>query len=138
MASGTDGLTAYQQKLRHPLWQKKRLEVLERAAWKCQCCGGNEETLEIHHLIYGRGEPWEIDSKHLECLCSPCHQFREEFNSFFGRYSIPTKFCRATFWFLRRYFEASPQQLDNIGVRLDRFLKILRDEEQDHTWLRPK
>lgn len=88
----------YSEKLRHPKWQKLRLEVLERAGWKCQCCGDDNTTLEIHHLVYSNGEPWETPPKHLECLCSVCHQWRTEFNKFFGgRSLICTGLCRY-FW----------------------------------------
>ncbi len=83
----------YGDKLRDPRWQKKRLEVLERAGWKCQCCESATETLEIHHLIYSKGEPWEAPDDTLECLCSTCHEWRTDFDSFFSRGMAPTKVC---------------------------------------------
>ena len=67
-------LTPYQQKLRDPRWQKKRLEILERDEWTCQCCHATDKTLAVHHRIYVRGaEPWEVPDTALETLCEECH-----------------------------------------------------------------
>lgn len=84
----------YEQKLKHPKWQKKRLEVLERADWKCQVCGDKEETLHVHHLVYSKGEPWDAPMETLECLCGTCHENREQFNDFFDcRTTRPSAYC---------------------------------------------
>lgn len=88
---------SYSRKLKDPRWQKKRLEVLQRADWKCEHCGcgddapiaevnahcenekrqpvvGEYPTLEIHHKKYKRNcEPWEYDAEELQCLCKYCH-----------------------------------------------------------------
>ena len=93
-------MSAYSDKLKDPRWQKKRLDVLERAGWKCECCGDDKETLQVHHLIYSKGEPWDAPDETLECLCEPCHEWREDFNDFCeGRTMVPTvlifAFCRA-------------------------------------------
>lgn len=67
--------------------------MLERAGWKCQNCQRGTETLHVHHLVYESSEPWEADLKDLECLCEDCHDWREEFNKFWGRGAIPTSIC---------------------------------------------
>lgn len=85
--------TTYSDKLRDPRWQKRRLEVFERAGWKCQCCGESKETLHVHHLVYGAGEPWEASLESLESLCETCHGWREGFNEHWGRCEVPTVFC---------------------------------------------
>lgn len=97
----------YQEKLKHPKWQKKRLKILERASWKCQCCGDEDETLMVHHLVYGGGNPWEIEEDKLEALCESCHGFREEFNHLFGRSMVPTQLCWRFFHFYREIFDGS-------------------------------
>jgi len=74
--------TDYAEKLKDPRWQKKRLEVLERAGWECEWCGNGKLTLHVHHLRYA-AEPWEAKDEDLECLCAYCHKFREEFNLVF-------------------------------------------------------
>jgi hypothetical protein len=67
----------YAQKLLDPRWQRRRLEVLQAAGWKCQWCNDSNKTLHIHHLIYRRGvEPWDHEDGDLVALCEPCH--REE------------------------------------------------------------
>lgn len=70
----------YSEKLKDPRWQKKRLEVLERAGWKCQCCGDEGSTLHVHHLVYIKGDPWESPDDTLECLCEECHELRTRFD----------------------------------------------------------
>ncbi len=34
----------YWQKLQDPRWQRKRLEILNRAGWKCEKCGNAEDA----------------------------------------------------------------------------------------------
>ncbi len=38
-------MSEYLEKLKDPRWQKKRLAVMERAGWKCQCCSETKKTL---------------------------------------------------------------------------------------------
>jgi len=65
----------YAQQIKHPLWQKKRLEVLEASGFECENCGDKEETLHVHHPFYRRGAMiWEYEKSELECLCNKCHK----------------------------------------------------------------
>ena len=67
----------YWELLRHPSWQRKRLEVMERAGFKCEECGTDEVTLNVHHQYYTKGaKPWEYPDEALKCLCENCHQSR--------------------------------------------------------------
>lgn len=60
---------------KHPFWQKKRLEVMERESFQCEECKSKNETLNVHHSYYVRGrKPWEYPSEHLHCLCDECHE----------------------------------------------------------------
>lgn len=68
----------YAEKLRHPLWQKKRLHILERDGWKCRSCGTGEKNLQVHHVIYSRIDPWQYDDAVLQTLCEDCHKERQE------------------------------------------------------------
>jgi 5-methylcytosine-specific restriction endonuclease McrA len=64
----------YKELLKDPRWQKKRLEVFERAGWKCEWCGAKDNTLHIHHKYYDfQLKPWEYPSESLACLCEDCH-----------------------------------------------------------------
>jgi 5-methylcytosine-specific restriction endonuclease McrA len=64
----------YGEKLKHPNWQRKRLEVMSLANFACAECGDSEHILHVHHLIYRKGaEPWEYDNEDLRCLCKECH-----------------------------------------------------------------
>jgi hypothetical protein len=64
----------YYELLRKPEWQRKRLEVMDRAGFKCEECGDTSTTLNVHHKYYTKGAmPWEYPDFALVCLCEPCH-----------------------------------------------------------------
>jgi hypothetical protein len=72
-------MKSYSEKLKDPRWQKKRLEVMERAGFACESCGNKTETLHIHHGYYERKlNPWDYDAYTLHCLCGTCHQSVQE------------------------------------------------------------
>lgn len=65
----------YHAQLKHPFWQKKRLEVMEHHNFTCQICDSKEETLNVHHPFYKRGALlWEYGIEELMCLCEKCHK----------------------------------------------------------------
>lgn len=68
----------YGEKLRHPLWQKKRLEIFDRDNWTCVSCNRNclrtGITAHVHHIKYlPQFEPWEYDNSFLATYCELCH-----------------------------------------------------------------
>jgi len=64
----------YSEKLKNPLWQKKRLSVLKYANWRCQICGSKEKELHVHHSYYEKNkEPWEYDKNVMIAICDECH-----------------------------------------------------------------
>jgi len=64
----------YAEKLKHPKWQKKRLEILNRDKFTCKKCGDTETTLHVHHIEYEKDkDPWEYTNKTLITLCEDCH-----------------------------------------------------------------
>jgi 5-methylcytosine-specific restriction endonuclease McrA len=66
--------TAYQQLLRDPRWQKRRLEVFARDKWTCQECRTTTKELQVHHQWYVHGKmPWEVPMQALVTLCVGCH-----------------------------------------------------------------
>jgi hypothetical protein len=65
---------SYYELLKHPLWQKKRLEIMQRNGFSCEKCGSTESTLNVHHEYYKKGlNPWEYPDESLHCLCEDCH-----------------------------------------------------------------
>jgi len=67
-------MTTYSEKLKHPKWQKKRLEIMERDKFKCKLCGDEETMLQIHHKEYVNGnDPWDYEDRELITLCEHCH-----------------------------------------------------------------
>jgi hypothetical protein len=75
----------YSDKLKNPLWQKKRLEIFNRDNFSCQCCKETTKELQVHHIEYIPGiMPWEYSNDMLKTLCVDCHrkeQGREELES---------------------------------------------------------
>lgn len=73
----------YQQKLKDQRWQKKRLELLNKAGWRCQSMGcefSTEEnrTLHVHHLVYLRGkDPWDYEDWAYMVVCESCHEVEQ-------------------------------------------------------------
>lgn len=66
---------SYSEQIRHPQWQRKRLEILSAAGWECENCGANDVTLNVHHKQYVKGRMyWEYERHELECLCEDCHK----------------------------------------------------------------
>lgn len=66
----------YKEKLLDPRWQKKRLEILDRDNFTCQCCGDKTKTLNIHHKSY-YNNPWDVISSELITYCVDCHILME-------------------------------------------------------------
>lgn len=69
----------YGEQLKHPNWQRKRLEVMEAAEFQCENCGDKESTLNVHHRRYVKGRMvWEYERPDLVCLCYQCHMSEHE------------------------------------------------------------
>ncbi len=65
----------YAEQLKHPNWQKRRLEMLEASSWSCSDCGDTTTTLHVHHRRYIKGRMvWEYEDKDLAVLCEVCHE----------------------------------------------------------------
>ncbi len=69
----------YQEQLKSPKWQKKRLQIMELKNFKCEICGSEEKQLNVHHRFYIKGrKAWEYDNDVFQVLCEDCH--KEEHN----------------------------------------------------------
>lgn len=65
----------YAEQLKHPNWQRRRLEALESSGFSCENCGDKETTLHVHHKRYIKGRmAWEYELEELSVLCEPCHE----------------------------------------------------------------
>ncbi len=63
----------YTDQYKHPKWQKKRLEILERDNYTCRKCREREDTLHVHHLIYFQNKNiWDYHDIQLITLCDEC------------------------------------------------------------------
>lgn len=88
MKEATD---SWADQYKHPKWQKKRLEVLERDEYTCQRCGDKESTLHVHHTFYEKGSKmWECNKSSLITLCNDCHRRAHALIDTVKRYGIST------------------------------------------------
>lgn len=57
-----------------PRWQRKRLEIMNRAGFECERCGESQKTLNVHHGCYFKDrKPWDYPDALLHCWCEVCH-----------------------------------------------------------------
>jgi len=69
----------YNELLKDPRWQKKRLEIMQRDGFQCCLCGDTESTLNVHHKYYiYKKDPWDYPDELLVTLCEYCHKIEEE------------------------------------------------------------
>ena len=100
-------MQTYQDQLRDPRWQRKRLQILSAADFKCEDCGDASTELNIHHSAYLKGQPaWEHPDELLHCLCRPCHKTRQEVEESLKiemmkrLRRVPTKRLKAVFFYV--------------------------------------
>jgi hypothetical protein len=63
----------WEDRYKHPNWQRMRLVVMYRDGFKCRRCGEMHQQLHVHHLRYGDNKyVWEVDLDDLETLCERC------------------------------------------------------------------
>lgn len=78
--------SSYAAKLKHPLWQRKRLEILQASEFTCDNCGATDKELHVHHKWYERGKsPWEYADEALTVLCLDCHAKETEIQALIPR-----------------------------------------------------
>ena len=81
-AAGDSNNMTYKEQLKSPLWQRRRLEIMERDKFRCLRCGNEKETLNVHHLYYESGlSPWEYPEWSLITLCRTHHKDEEAFKT---------------------------------------------------------
>lgn len=69
----------YFEKLKDPRWQRKRLEALQAADWRCERCMDGESTLHVHPKQYFKGrDPWDYEVGQLSVVCEDCHRVEHE------------------------------------------------------------
>lgn len=69
----------YSEQLRHPNWQRRRLEMLQSQNFTCETCADKEKTLHVHHRRYVKGRmAWEYADYELAVLCEDCHASEHE------------------------------------------------------------
>ena len=65
----------YKEQIKHPKWQKKRLEILERDKFECFFCNYQSHKNHVHHKKYITGKlAWEYLDNDLMTVCNDCHR----------------------------------------------------------------
>ena len=60
-----------------PTWQKRRLEAMQYADFRCQLCNAKDKQLHVHHRTYDTFENEPLND--LVVLCEDCHaKFHEK------------------------------------------------------------
>lgn len=100
---GKGGDMSFFEQYKSPEWQKKRLEALDSAEFRCQRCFDGESQLNVHHKRYIKGRKvWDYDKNELEVLCDSCHQTvhveKDRFNAFIA--SFPSEAIDEFYWLL--------------------------------------
>lgn len=68
-------MSEFWQKYKDPRWQRRRLEIMQRADFRCENCEDEGSTLNVHHKIYRKkADPWDYGDDELLCLCETCHE----------------------------------------------------------------
>lgn len=113
----------YWELLQHPLWQKKRLEVLSRDGFECSDCGSTEKMLHVHHSYYEKGlKPWEYPSESLHSLCQDCHGKAQDWMKLLHREigSVPLYRIETVIGFIRALVGQedlnAPMSVESFGV----------------------
>lgn len=67
----------YSLLLLHPRWQAKRKRILLRSGGRCEECGAERQSLDVHHCYYRYGRlPWQYPDGALLSVCRDCHTLR--------------------------------------------------------------
>jgi hypothetical protein len=81
-----DNGSSYYDLLKHPKWQRKRLEILAAVNFTCERCHADDMPLHVHHAYYEKGlAPWEYPTESLHCLCEPCHRHAQDIQTLLKR-----------------------------------------------------
>jgi 5-methylcytosine-specific restriction endonuclease McrA len=65
----------YYEQLQHPLWFKKRDEIILRDNNTCRVCGDKTHIHQVHHLCYlPDTHLWEYDDELMITTCLKDHQ----------------------------------------------------------------
>lgn len=82
----------YSEQLKSPMWQKKRLEIMQRDNFTCSMCFSKTKQLTVHHVTYAKNKKaWEYNDKNFKTLCADCHSMvhyiQDSFNVNFVRFT---------------------------------------------------
>jgi hypothetical protein len=75
----------YSEQLKSPLWQRKRLKIMERDNFQCKVCESKSKQLTVHHFQYkSNAMAWDYENSMLITLCNDCHKKTHEIQNTFA------------------------------------------------------
>jgi len=76
---------SYLEQLKNPIWQRKRLEIMQRDNFTCQRCLSKDKTLNVHHITYAKNKKaWEYSDSNYITFCEDCHKLEHDINGCFN------------------------------------------------------
>lgn len=82
--------TPYLHLLQHPHWHVKRRRILLRSGGRCEECGTEGQSLDVHHCYYRHGRlPWQYPDGALLALCAGCQSLRGKAELRFRMFRTP-------------------------------------------------
>lgn len=116
------------EQIKHPKWQKKRLEILNRDSYKCQYCGNKNDELHVHHLIYHKGKMiWEYNNDYLITYCKGCHECHHElYNEIKEILALPLDYLNTIKDILVQLPKEDPTFLAHFSSAIDHLKQSLR------------
>jgi len=122
--------SSYNDLLKHPKWQKKRLECLSRDEFQCSKCGDDENTLNVHHRYYIKErKPWEYPLWSLTTLCDGCHNSTHDPDDYVREESFET-----ILEFLGAGLDHHDDAIWSISLEICRIIKI-KGSKETYNWL---
>lgn len=102
----------YKEQYKHPKWQKKRLEIMERDGFQCQACFSRKKTLTVHHkCFFANTEIWNYDDDCFITLCENCHEDYRLNNNYIGLFDFYQ-------WLLDLRIKQIDSRTDKIGYKI--------------------
>lgn len=87
----------YQDQLKSPLWQRKRLDILNKYDFQCNICYSRDKTVVVHHKYYStRLKAWEYPDSCYICLCEDCHKEFHSWETLYKNNQMPAYLYRMT------------------------------------------
>ena len=136
----------FQEQIKDPRWQKKRLSMLKRDKFTCNVCKSTTKSLNVHHKYYEKGKLyWEYPNTVFLTLCEECHteehrklkEYRKDINT--RLYKLDSDELFTLLWIMPPTINKEMGYLISLMLFKDhlrkKFVKMVRDFAIKKGWL---